>query len=156
MTVAIVNYVRFKTAGGSYTPYAFQNYSINATRVYNGTSYSYAPFVIALAAGSKGGDRTSNSIVVPDNILSTNIFAEAALGGYFLESIAVVLDPQTFADSHLLTNELWRVSTLESDQEFLSLRLMSPLDAVRGQVPRRVLSSNLVGALPTSSTITTR
>lgn len=156
MTVAIVNYVRFKTRANVYTAYAYQNYTINQTRSYGGITYKYAPFVIAMAAGVKGGDRSENSIVFPDNILTTNFLTEAAMGGYLLESKSVALDPLTGDDSYIITDELWRISTLESDQELVTLKLQSPLDAVRGQVPRRVLSSSLVGALPTSSTLTTR
>lgn len=154
MTLALIQYIRFKTKAGSYTGTAYQNFFINETKVYNSTPYSYAPFALALNAGTQGGDRSENTLVAPINAISVNVFAEASLNSYLVEVKTVSLDSTDLSDIALIGDDLWRASRLESDDQFASLQLMSPLDAVRGQVPRRFLSSYLVGALPTSSTIT--
>lgn len=156
MTVSIVQYARFKTFVGAYTGTPYQNFFINEAKVYGGVTYSYAPFVVSINAGTKGGDRSENALVAPCNAITVNLFAEAAINSYLLEVKSVELDSSDFSEVALITDDLWRVSRLESDEENISLRLMSPLDAVRGQVPRRILSSYLVGSLPTSSTITAR
>lgn len=156
MTVAIVQYARFTTAAGAYVGLPYQNFFINEQRGYNSLTYSYAPFLVGIRAGTKGGDRAENVLASPANAITVNLFAEAALGSYLIEIKSVELNPLTFEDVALISDDLWRVSRLESDEENVTLRLMSPLDAVRGQVPRRILSSYLVGSLPTSSNITSR
>jgi hypothetical protein len=59
----------------------------------------------------------------------------------------------TFIDEALITTENWRVASYNLDVTKVVLRLTSPLDAVKAQVPRRTLSTNLVGALPTSGAL---
>jgi hypothetical protein len=156
VSISLVQYVRFKTRAGSYTGTPYQNFFINETKSYGGVTYSYAPFAIAINAGSKGGDRSENSLIAPNSAISVNLFAEAVLQSYLLEVKTMQLSVADFSDVALISDELWRVASLNSDEENVTLRLMSPLDAVRGQVPRRILTSSLVGSLPTSATLTSR
>lgn len=155
MTVSIVQYARFRTKAGVYTGSPYQNFFINETKAYNSVSYAYAPFVVAINPGAKGGDRSENVIAAPANAITLNLFAEAVQAGWLLEINSVELNSETLEQVGLISSDLWRVARMESDEETVTLRLMSPLDAVRAQVPRRVLSAYLVGALPTSSTIST-
>ena len=60
---AFVNYVRFKTQADAYTGTPYQNFSINEQRVYDGITYSFAPFAISSGGGARGGDRSSASLV---------------------------------------------------------------------------------------------
>ncbi len=155
MTVTIVQYARFRTKAGTYTGAPYQNFFINEAKTYNSVSYAYAPFVVAINPGTKGGDRSENVIAAPANAITLNLFAEAVQAGWLLEIHSVELNPETLEQVGLISSDLWRVARMESDEETVTLRLMSPLDAVRAQVPRRVLSAYLVGALPTSATIST-
>ena len=150
---AFVNYVRFKTQANAYTGTPYQNFSINEQRVYDGITYSFAPFAIASGGGARGGDRSSASLVSGTDALSVNLFAEAVQNRYMLEIKTVSLDPLTFADEALVASEIWRVASYEMDTTRVVLRLTSPLDAVKAQVPRRTLSTTLVGALPTSGAL---
>ena len=150
---AFVNYVRFKTQAGSFTGTPYQNFSINESRTYQGVTYSFAPFAVLGGGGARGGERSSGSLVAGTDALSVNLFAEAVRNRYMLEIKTVSLDPLTFADEALITTENWRVASYNLDITRVVLRLTSPLDAVRAQVPRRTLSTNLVGALPTSGAL---
>ena len=85
--------------------------------------------------------------------LSVNLFAEAVQNRYMLEIKTVSLDPLTFADEALVASEIWRVASYDMDTTRVALKLTSPLDAVKAQVPRRTLSTALVGALPTSGAL---
>ena len=156
MSISLVQYVRFKTRAGSYTGSPYQNFFINETKVYNSVTYNFAPFALAINPGSKGGDRSENGLIAPNSAISVNLFAEAVKQSYLLEVKTVQLSVVDFSDVALISDELWRVASLDSDEENVTLRLMSPLDAVRGQVPRRVLTVALVGSLPTSATLTSR
>ena len=150
---AFVNYVRFKTQADAYTGTPYQNFSINESRTYSGVTYSFAPFAISSGGGARGGERSSASLVAGTDAISVNLFAEAVQNRYMLEIKTVSLDPLTFADEALVASEIWRVASYDMDTSRVVLKLTSPLDAVKAQVPRRTLSTALVGALPTSGAL---
>jgi hypothetical protein len=152
-TFAFVNYSRFLTSAGVATAYAYQNFSINQTRNHGGVTYQFAPFAYTLGAGSKGGDRSDSSLVAGLDPISVNLFAEAVESRYLLEVKTVSLDPETFADDALIRTELWRVAQYEMDTERVILKLSSPLDATKGDIPKRRLSTKLVGALPSTGSL---
>jgi hypothetical protein len=152
-TFAFVNYSRFLNAAGSATAYAYQNFSINQTRTYGGVTYAFAPFAYTLGAGSKGGDRSESSLVAGLDQISVNLFAEAVQSRWLLEVKTVSLDPETFADDALVRSELWRIAQYEMDTERVILKLSSPLDATKADIPRRRLSTALVGALPSTGNL---
>jgi hypothetical protein len=154
MAVAICNFIRFKNRGGAFTNFAYQNFFVNSNRSYSGAGYSFLPFALGNGAGKKGGDRSNSVLACSSNPISVNIFAEACDKGWLLEAKTVEVDPITLALQALISSELWFASSMESDTERTLLQLASPLDAVGGQVPRRFLSSTLVGALPTTGNIT--
>jgi hypothetical protein len=70
-----------------------------------------------------------------------------------LEIKTVSLNPVTFANDSLIRTELWRVARYELDTNRIVIRLNSPLDAIRDQVPKRYLSSKLVGSLPSTGSL---
>jgi hypothetical protein len=150
---AFVNYVRFKTQTDAYTGTPYQNFSINEQRVYGGVTYNFAPFAVSSGGGARGGERSNAALVAGTDALSVNLFAEAVQNRYMLEIKTVSLDPLTFADEALVASEIWRVASYDMDTKRVVLKLTSPLDAVKAQVPRRTLSTALVGALPTSGAL---
>ena len=150
---AFVNYIRFKTQADGYTGTPYQNFSVNESRTYSGVTYSFAPFAISSGGGARGGERSSASLVAGTDAISVNLFAEAVRERYMLEIKTVSLDPLTFADEALVASEIWRVASYDMDTTRVVLKLTSPLDAVKAQVPRRTLSTALVGALPTSGAL---
>jgi hypothetical protein len=152
-TFAFVNYARFLQASGTPTAYAYQNFSINQTRSYGGVTYAFAPFGYTLGAGSKGGDRSDSSLVAGLDQLAVNLFAEAVESRWLLEIKTVSIDPSDFSDDVLVRTELWRIAQYEMDTERVVLRLSSPLDATKGDIPRRRLSTALVGALPSTGSL---
>jgi hypothetical protein len=159
---AFCNYIKFRQPSGSTyadTSYYFQNFSINANRTRNSTVYSFAPFALATGGGEKGGDRSSNTLVtaastIIGSTIILNLFKQAIEDRWLLQVETVSLDPTTFVDDQLISSETWRVASYEMDTKAIKLKLSSPLDAARAQVPRRRLNTVLVGALPTSGQIT--
>jgi len=83
-----------------------------------------------------------------------NLFKQAVEQRWILQVETVSLNISTFDDELLVSTENWRVASYEMDTKIIKLRLISPLDAVKGQVPRRRLNEELVGALPTTGQIT--
>lgn len=154
MTIAICNYIRFKTFEGRYVSgYDFQNFSINESRVRNSISYMFAPFAVTSGAGAKGGDRSEAAIVAPSYPLAIDLFIQASMSNYFCEITTVLLDLQSFNDSQEITQETWICSRPEFNAERSVLQLSSPLDAVDAQVPKRALSSVLVGSIPSTGSL---
>ena len=149
MAFAFCNYVTLLQSNSTPTSYKFQNFSVNEPR----RGFDYLPFAITTGAGTRGGDRSSARLVVAANQISVNIAAEAANGNYFLRVETFSLNIETFADSSRISTEVWRVAGYEMDTERVFINLTSPLDAVRTDAPRRVLSTELVGALPTSGSL---
>lgn len=150
---AFVNYARFMVNTSTATAYAYQNFSIGTARSYGGVTYNFLPFAISTGSGSKGGDRSEAVLGAGTNDISVNIFAEAVQSRWLLELKTVSLDVTDFSDDALIRSELWRVASYDMDTEKVLLKLTSPLDAVRSDVPRRVLSTELVGALPSSGSL---
>ena len=149
MALAFCNYVTLLQSNSTPTSYKFQNFSINEKR----GDFDYLPFAITTGAGTRGGDRSSARLVVAANQISVNIAAEASQNNYFLKVETFSLNIETLADSSQISTEVWRVAGYEMDTERVFLNLASPLDAVRTDAPRRVLSTQLVGALPTSGSL---
>jgi hypothetical protein len=82
---AYVNYTRFLESDGTPTIYAYQNFTVDGERLYEGTIYKFAPFAYALGAGSKGGERSSTSLLAGLDQISVNLFAEAVQNRYLLQ-----------------------------------------------------------------------
>lgn len=157
MTVAICHYIQFKSAQGSpISGYAFQNFFIGETKLRTSINYLFAPFATSTGAGTKGGDRSDAALVAPVYPLTASLFVEACQQRWLLEIISVLLDPETYDEVMTITSETWMCAKPELDTERAVLRLSSPLDAVDGQVPRRVVSSALVGSVPTTGALSTR
>lgn len=157
MSIAICNYVRFKQFTNSPSAYIagydFQNFSIGESRVRNGITHLFAPFGVTSGAGTRGGDRSEAAIVSPTYQLAVNLFTEACINNYLCEIATVLLDPETFSDVQTITTETWVCSRPEFNTERAVLQLASPLDAVDAQIPKRALSSVLVGNLPATGAL---
>ncbi|MFN9915260.1 MAG: hypothetical protein ACK53L_21910, partial [Pirellulaceae bacterium] len=65
----------------------------------------------------------------------------------------VWLEPHSFEETGTFTEEVYQVTGFQHDGSRLSLDLSSPLDAVSGQSPKRVLTQFLVGSLPATGQI---
>tara|TARA_S200002703_G_scaffold84344_2_gene72731 strand:+ start:337 stop:834 length:498 start_codon:yes stop_codon:yes gene_type:complete len=158
---AICNYVKFREpSGSSYidTAYYFQNFTINGTRTRNSETYSFAPFALATGGGEKGGDRSANTLVIGastevGSTLILNLFKQAVEERWLLVVETVSLNPNSFVDDQLISTETWRVGSYEMDTKTIRLQLLSALDAVKGQVPNRRLTEDLVGSLATTGNL---
>lgn len=151
--LAVGTYVRILDRDGKRTGYAFQNFFQGESRSYNGDSYVFAGF------GFSGGtlDLQSGSItaalVFAVNELDLNVFQAASDNRWLAEVRTVWLDPDTLNETRQQSEELYAVLGFEHDTSRLQVRLGNPLDAVQENVPRRVLTQTVVGALPSTGQI---
>jgi len=151
--LAVGTYLSILDRDGKPTGYAFQNFFQGESRSYNDTSYVFAGF------GFSGGtlDLQSGSItaalVFAVNELDLNVFQTASDNRWLAEVRTVWLDPDTLNETRQQSEELYAVLGFEHDTSRLQVRLGNPLDAVQGNVPRRVLTQAVVGALPSTGQI---
>ena len=156
----IVHYVRFKERkGGPYLEYNLQNYYISELRQYNGVSYQFVPFGFSGGGGRLGGERGRATLVTFSNLIAQTAFYEADKNRWLVEVASVEIDLTTDQELALITKEIWSCR-LEGQVEAgkpqqTILQLASPLSTVNAFVGGRPLSQKLVGALPTSGSIST-
>ena len=90
---------------------------------------------------------------VAGSTIILNLFKQAVEERWLLVVETVSLNVSSLADDQLISEETWRVASYDMDTTAIKLRLISPLDAVQGQVPNRRITEGLVGALPTTGNI---
>ena len=152
--IALVNYVRFKGKNGNYvTGYNFQNFTISGTRTYGGIEYLFAPYAFNANSADRGGDRSDCAMVWPLNDIAVNLAEEMAADNRLVEVKTVQVNIGNYSNGQLINEELWRVAGYETDTEKVVIRLQTPLDAVLANVPGRVITEELVGALPFESNV---
>lgn len=151
----VCNFLRFKQRDGNYTGWTAQNFFVNQTITYDGVDYPFRPVAVATNSSTRGGDRSEAVIGAAASVLTLNIFSEAANSDWLLEVKTVKVNRSDLSLGALLLTEYWAAQQVQHDtsEPVVKLQLASPLDAVRTP-GGRVLSQSLVGALPTSGTLT--
>ena len=146
-------FLRFRTVAGVFQSYNVQNYFINKQYALGGVTFDFAQFYFAYGRGSIGGSRSTTSIAIENNAVTRGIARAAENERWMAQVTTVEFDLETRAVLQTLSSELWRVSKIRGDGTILSIILKSPLDAVKGNIPRGRLSTYQVGALPTTGVV---
>ena len=120
---------------------------------YNGQNYTFAAFGFSGGTLDLEAANISASLVFALNSLGLTIFTQAVTDRWLIKLRTVWLNPDTLVESSTYSEEVYAVTGLEHDNSRLSVRLGSPLDAIRENAPRRSLTQQLVGALPTTGEI---
>lgn len=154
--LAIGTYIKILDRNGGATGYAFQNFFQGESRSYNGTSYVFAGFgfsggTLDLEAGS-----ITAALVFALNQLDLSVFQTASDNNWLVSVRTVWLDPDTLNETSQFSEEVYAILGFEHDGSRLQVRLGNPLDAVRQNVPRRVLTQAIVGAMPSTGQISLR
>lgn len=153
MSIAIGTFVRLTTGDQDATGYAFQNFHVGETRSYAGTSYMFAGFGFSGGTLDLEAGNVSASLVFALNELALTVFKEAADNRWLTEIRTVWLNPDTLDETGTYSEEIYAITGFEHDLTRLSVRLGNPLDAVSQNAPRRVLTQDLVGSLPSTGNI---
>ena len=153
MTLAIGTYINILDRELNPTSYQFQNFHIGETRVYNETSYMYAGFGFSGGTLDLEGGNVTASLVFAVNQLDLVVFKQAADSRWLIEIRTVWLNPDTLEETGTYSEEVYAITGFEHDSSRLSVRLGNPLDAVSQNAPRRLLTQDLVGSLPSTGNI---
>ena len=149
MTIAIGTFIRFNNDNSQ----AFQNFFANQTVAYDGRNYLFAGFGYSGSTVDLESSNIAASLVFAVNTLSLNLASQAANNRWIVEIESVWINPDTLAVQTSYMTDVFMVIGFEHDTMRLSLRLSSPLDAVSADTPRRRLTEDLVGALPSTGQI---
>ena len=153
MTLAIGTFIKLLTSSADPTGYAFQNFHAGETRRFEGTGYLYAGFGFSGGTLDLEAGNVSASLVFAVNVLDLVVFKQAADERWLTEIKTVWLNPETLDETGTYSEELYAITGFEHDTSRLSVRLGNPLDAVTQNAPRRVLTQDLVGSLPSTGNI---
>tara|TARA_R100000781_G_scaffold100739_1_gene64229 strand:- start:4682 stop:5203 length:522 start_codon:yes stop_codon:yes gene_type:complete len=123
---------------------------------FNGENYYYLPFVYQGAAKNRSGDNLEAQLVLANNALAMNRAREAVSNKWHIEVSVCVANPSTLSPERTLTIDNWLASSLSYDPTTVEVLLSSAIDAVGSNAPNRVLTTFMVGALPTSGQMQNR
>jgi len=125
-----------------------------STLSYRNSTYTYLSFIYQGAAKNRTGDNLQAGLILSTNEISTGLSREAVINRYHLRVWTVVMNPTNKSQvQKLLTEEDWVVASMVYDVEAVEVVLSSSIDAVGANAPTRVLTRDLVGALPVTASI---
>lgn len=158
MAVAFAHYVRFLDKSGQYIAGRnYQNFFVGESRTLSSIAYQFAPFGISGLSSTRNGDVAQASLISTANEITVPMFSEVILNRWLLEVKTVgitILEGQFFTEGMTIANEVWACTGGNSDLEKVSITLSSPLNAVNKEIPGRVLTRKMVGAIPPTGQIT--
>ena len=152
--IAIGHMLTLKPSGiTGNAPYYFQNFYINENVAYNGNIYGFLPFGFSGVTVNRSGDNQATQLAFPNNELS-RIWATTIVENNWVVLIdMLILNPTNKADHRLLSTYAGQVSSAIWNETELRVEVSSVLDAVGGDVPRRRITEDIFGPLPTTSSV---
>lgn len=173
----IVSFIRVKDSSGTVQD-RYQNgkrdnmnaldngsgeYVQNASNIIqlDGEDYYYLPFLYQGAAKNRSGDNLEAALVLANNPLAMNRAREAVVNKWSIEAFVCRVDPETLNPlttygSPYLTQDVWLAASMAYDPTTIEVLLSSGIDAVGSNAPNRVLTTSIVGHLPSSGQIQNR
>tara|TARA_R100000278_G_scaffold22747_1_gene21376 strand:- start:959 stop:1492 length:534 start_codon:yes stop_codon:yes gene_type:complete len=126
-----------------------------------GDNYYFLPFIYQGAAKNRSGDNLEATLVFANNPIAMNRAREAVVNKWSVEVFVCRVDPETLEPlttygSPYLTKDTWLASSMAYDASTVEVLLSSGIDAVGSNAPNRVLTTALVGHLPTTGQIQNR
>lgn len=116
----------------------------------NNQDHSYLSFIYQGAAKNRNGDNLEAALLLSVNEVSTGFAIEALKKKWNVRVDSCSMDPRTFDVAKTLTTEIWIVASVRYDTSVVEILLSSSVDAVGALAPSRVLTRQMVGALPST------
>ena len=130
-----------------------QNFFVNSNVTYNGADYSFLPFGFSGVTVNRNGDNQSTSIVVPNNTLVRTLLSRVMTGRWLAGVDTALLDPGNSSNYTTLTTYTGQVVAATISGPSIEIELGSILDAVGADVPRRRITEDLFGPLPSTANV---
>ena len=151
--VALTNFITITNPNGSVAniPDKFQN----GRQSPNIDGFQYLSFIYQGATRNRSGDNMTSSLLLANSELSMNYSQQIVLNKYHVK-VETYLMTEAFEKSRILTEENWLASSMSYDPSSIELILSSAIDAVGANAPDKVLTRDMVGALPITGSIQNR
>ena len=156
--VALTNFITITNPNGSVAniPDKFQNgRHSHPTEKNKIDGFQYLSFIYQGAARNRSGDNMTSSLLLANNELSMNYAQQIVINKYHVK-VETWLMTEAFERSKQLTEEQWLASSMSYDPEAIEIILSSAIDAVGANAPDKVLTRDIVGALPITGSIQNR
>ena len=123
--------------------------------------HNYLSFLYQGAAMNRSGDNLEASLVLANNSLSMNHVKEFVDNKYSIEVETFLMTTDfnkdtSAANGGKISGELWLAAGMSYDSQSIELILSSAIDAVGANAPDKVLTRDIVGALPITGSIQNR
>lgn len=132
--------------------YRFQNFSIKGSVAYEGATYSFAPFSFSGITASLAGDNLDARLNFPVNKL-TRAWAEQALSESWIGTVQVLLLNESSTPIQKLHSYVGVIASGGWDESAVELQLNTVMNAVRGTIPGRRFTRQLVGNIPITANV---
>lgn len=114
--------------------------------------YTFVPFGFSGVTVNRTGDGLEASVVFPNNKITRPWAIDAIEEYWIMEVDVLVIDSDNNAGSHQIVHTYTgQVTSGQWDNVSLNLQLSTILDAVGTDIPRRSLTRDLVGNLPSTN-----
>jgi hypothetical protein len=150
MELNLGHLLTLKTA--SSVKHQFQNFRISGSVTYSGVNYSFAPFRFTGIVANLSGDNMDASLVFPANKL-TRAWAEEALQESWIGTVRVMLLDDNSVPIQQLHSYVGVIASGGWDTTAIELQLNTVMNAVRGSIPGRKFTRQLVGNIPITANI---
>ena len=152
-SIALTNFITITNPNGSVSgiPDKFQN----GRHSPDISGFKYLSFIYQGAARNRSGDNMTSSLLLANNELSMNYAQQIVLNKYHVK-VETYLMTEAFERNKQLTEEQWLASSMSYDPESIEIILSSAIDAVGANAPDKVLTRDIVGALPITGSIQNR
>lgn len=134
----------------------YQNSEVGKTIELNNDKYKYLAFIYQGAAKNRTGDNLEAALILSANEISIGIAIQALKEKWNVRVDSCSMDPEKFTVAKILTTEYWIVASVRYDANVVEILLSSSVDAVGALAPSRVLTRDMVGALPSTGQLTNR
>lgn len=143
-------YLKFTDRAGIAVGLLLHNFHPGETRNWQGADYVFGNFGFSGSTVDIGAANISATLVFGLNELSLATFETAARMRWLAHVQTVWLEPDTLVEKNIWMTEIYSVNKFSRHLSRINVDLGSPLDATSIDLPRRVLTQALVGALPTT------
>lgn len=130
-----------------------QNFFVNENVTYNGADYSFLPFGFSGVTVNRNGDNQATTIVVPNNTMVRTLLSRVMLGQWLGGVDTALVDPADKSNYTTLSSYVGQVVSATVAGPTIEIELGSILDAVGGDIPRRRVTEDLFGPLPTTANV---
>ena len=151
--VALTNFITITNPNGLVEDIIehFQNGSHSSIE-----DYKYLSFIYQGAARNRTGDNMTASLLLANSELSMNYAQQIVINKYHVKVETWLMGADFSNKKTQLTEEQWLASSMSYDPTTIEIILSSAIDAVGANVPSRVLTQEMVGALPVTGSIQSR